>query len=431
MERINKLSGHLSVNQVYNDGNTYQQNIFGKVGVKSPNDVVIVDAARTAVTKARKGAFKDTTPDDLLMGVLKGLMERNPKVKMDDVDEIAVGNVQLAGSYVTPARAAMLRAGFPYTTTMKTLNRQCSSGSQAVADIAAQIATGMIDVGIGGGVESMTHGGNPGDISSLPPMNMNEIFQHNVAKDALTPMGTTSENVAKKYGVTRQEQDEFALLSNKKSLAAIKEGKFKDEIIPLKVVVEDKEGNEKEVVVDTDEGPRNTSLEKLAKLRPAFDPEGKSTAGNSSQTSDGASAVLLMRRSEAEKRGIKVLGVFRGAVVRGVHPAIMGIGPIPAIKACLSQTGVPLKDIDTIELNEAFASQALVVVKELGIDINKVNPNGGAISLGHPLGETGSKLTATLLHELKRKPSTGKPKLGLVTMCIGGGQGHCSLFESE
>lgn len=325
----------------------------------------------------------------------------------------------------------MLRAGIPYTASIRAVNRQCSSGSQAVASIAADIATGMIDVGIGCGVESMSMGGNPGDPSSIPPMNMSATIEDERSKDILTPMGITSETVAKRYGITREEQDELAVLSHAKALKAQKEGKFDAEIIPLTVTVEDKDGNEKTVTVSKDEGPREgTNAAGLAKLKPAFQAGGSTTAGNSSQTSDGAAAVLMMRRSQAEKLGLPILGVFRGTKVRGVKPDEMGIGPAVAIPAVLKDVGISINDVDVFELNEAFASQAVYCVKKLGIPLEKLNPNGGAIALGHPLGCTGARQTATLLHELnRRKASAKKPQVGIVSMCIGTGMGLASVFE--
>jgi acetyl-CoA acyltransferase 1 len=292
----------------------------------------------------------------------------------------------------------------------------------------------VIDIGIGSGVESMTHGGAPGDPSNLPPMNMSAIFEHPLAKDTLMSMGMTSETVAKRYGVSREEQDAFAVESHTKALKAMEQGKFTKEIVPVTVTVEDAEGKEQTVTVSKDEGPRaGTNLAGLSKLKPAFDKEkGTTTAGNASQTSDGAAAVLMMRRSEALKRNLPILGVFRGFKVKGCLPDEMGIGPAVAIPAVLKDVNLGINDVDVYEINEAFASQAVYCVKKLGIKQDKVNPNGGAIALGHPLGATGARQVATLLNELQRRKAaskSGKPLTGVVSMCIGTGMGAAGVFE--
>jgi len=430
--RVQKLAQHLSTGlQVEQQGLRTQETaakqvgVFGKVGSKSPDDVVIVSAKRTAIARARKGGFKDTKPDDLLMEAFKEIVKDiDPAL----VEDISCGNVQTVGAYSLPARTAALRANIPHTASIRSVNRQCSSGLQAIADIASDIKAGYIEVGIGAGVESMTNGGNPSDPSSLPPMDLNEIFQHPVASQCLTPMGVTSENVAAKFNISREQQDKLAVSSHEKALRAQAAGKFKDEIIPVKVTVEDAEGNEKEIVVDKDEGPREgTTMEGLAKLKAVFKKGGSTTAGNASQVSDGAAAALLMKRSKAEELGLPILGVFRGYKVAGCPPEIMGIGPAVAIPALLEDTGTTIKDIDVFEINEAFASQATYCVEKLGVPADKLNPNGGAIALGHPLGMTGARMTATLLHELKRE----KKKLGIVSMCIGTGMGAAALYESE
>ena len=301
-------------------GNYPQTKIFGKIGSKNPNDVVIVAALRTAIAKGMKGKFKDTTPDDILLPVFEAILNKT-KVPPQSLGDVVVGNVQTVGAYATPARAAEIRAGIPYTVPLRTLNRQCSSGLQAVASIAADIAAGYIDSGIGAGVESMSMGGAPGDPSTMPPFDMSAVFEHPVAAGCLNPMGITSENVAEKFGVSREKQDAFAVKSHAKAVKAIKNGNFKNEIVPVKCIVKDAEGNEKEIVVDTDEGPREgTNVEGLSKLKPAFKKGGSTTAGNSSQVSDGAAAVLLMRRTEAEKLKLPIIGVFRGFKVSGVPP---------------------------------------------------------------------------------------------------------------
>lgn len=426
MERIETIAAHLSANPVTATGAS-QVKTFGKVGTKSPSDVVIVSALRTAICKANKGKFKDTTPDDMLMPVLEAVLKQS-KVPAAVLGDVIVGNVSTVGAYAMPARAAQLRAGYPAEVPLRTVNRQCSSGLQAVASIASEIAAGYIDAGVGAGVESMTMGGAPGDPSTLPPFNMSAVFDHPLAAQCLNSMGETSEKVAEKFGVSREKQDGLAVKSHAKAANAIKKGLFKEEIVPVKVIVKDADGNEKEVIVDTDEGPREgTNLEGLAKLKAAFRKGGSTTAGNASQVSDGAAAVLLMRRSVAEKLGAPIIGVFRGFKVAGLAPEIMGIGPALAIPELLKDTGLGISDIDIYEINEAFGSQAVYCVEKLGIPEEKLNPLGGAIALGHPLGCTGARQVATLLHQLKR---TGK-KTGVTSMCIGTGMGAAALFEAQ
>ena len=384
-------------------------------------------AVRTAICKANKGKFKDTTPDDMLAPVLAEVLKRS-KVPAEVLGDVIVGNVSTMGAYAMPARAAQLRAGFPAEVPLRTVNRQCSSGLQAIDSIAAEIAAGFIDAGIGAGVESMTMGGAPGDPSTLPPFNMSAVFEHPLAAQCLNSMGETSEKVAEKFGISREKQDSLAVKSHAKAVNAIKKGLFKEEIVPVKAIVKDKDGNEKEVLVDEDEGPREgTNMEGLAKLKAAFRKGGSTTAGNASQVSDGAAAVLLMRRSLAEKLGAPILGVYRGSKVAGLAPEIMGIGPALAIPELLKDTGLSVKDIDVFEINEAFGSQAAYCVEKLGIPEEKLNPLGGAIALGHPLGCTGARQVATLLHNLRRT----KQKTGICSMCIGTGMGKASLFEAE
>lgn len=403
-----------------------QGNIFGRVGSSNPDDIVIVSAKRTAVTKSRKGGFRETNPDDLLVAVFEAVLKES-KLDPKLIDDVVVGNVQLAGAYSMPAREAMFRAGIPETASVRAINRQCSSGIQAVASIAADIKAGYIDIGIGAGVESMTMGGNPGDPSSMPPINLSAIFEHPEAAQCLTPMGMTSENVAEKFGITRVQQDTLAVTSHARALAAQAAGKFVSEIVPVTATVTDKDGNEHQVVIDKDEGPRaGTTMEGLAKLKPAFKEGGTTTAGNSSQTSDGAAAVLLMKRSKAAELGMTALATFRGFKVMGCDPSIMGIGPAVAIPAVCKDIGVSVSDIDIFELNEAFASQATYCIQTLKIPMDKVNVNGGAIALGHPLGCTGARMVASLIPELKR---SGK-KLGIISMCIGTGMGAAAVIES-
>jgi acetyl-CoA acyltransferase len=388
---------------------------------QNPRDVVVVAAVRTPVTKSGKGSLKDTRPDDLLIQCIQGLMARVPGFDPAQIDDVVIGCAFPEGEQgMNVARIAVLGAGLPYTVPAMTINRFCSSGLQALAQAAAAISAGWIDCALTGGVESMSQipmGGqkpspNPGLMETHP--------------DYYAPMGTTSETVASRYGVSREDQDAFALRSNVRALAAQASGAFAEEIVPVKVRVFDgKAWTEK--VIDTDEGPRESTLEGLAKLKPAFATNGKSTAGNSSQTSDGAAANLLMTREKAAALGLPVLAVFRGYQVVGVQADEMGVGPAYAIPRLLQWAGLTPADVDRYEINEAFASQALYSVRTAGIDPERVNVHGGAIALGHPLGCTGAKLTATLLHELKHSGG----RFGIVSMCIGGGMGAAGLFERE
>lgn len=399
------------------------------IGTKSPDDVVLCSALRTPIGKARRGSFRDTKPDTLLRTVLAATIEKT-NVPYSALGDISVGNVQLGGAYAGGARMAAFTAGFPETVPLSTVNRQCSSGLQAVANIANSIMSGQIDAGIGAGVESMSLGGGVKDAGAdmVNSLDMNSIFENELARQSLSPMGITSENVAERYGITREEQDALASHSHEKALRAQREGRFDAEIVPVSTIVEDENGDEKPITVDKDDGPREGSTpEKLAKLRAAFKKGGSTTAGNSSQVSDGAAAVLLMKRAKAEELGVPIIGVYRGFQVVGVRPDEMGIGPAVAIPAVLKSTGLTLEDIDIYEINEAFASQAAYCVKKLGIPMEKVNPNGGAIALGHPLGMTGARMVASLMAELKR---SGK-RLGVVSMCIGTGMGAAAVFERE
>jgi acetyl-CoA acyltransferase 1 len=427
MNRLNVISGHLAASAVPSSVQAAPTAALGQPGKKSPDDVVIVSALRTAIGRANKGNFKDTTPDVLLAAVLAGVLKQSG-VKPDAIGDICVGNVQLGGAYAGPARMAMFPAGLPYTVPLSAVNRQCSSGLQAVANIASAIKAGFIDSGIGAGVESMTAGGGVSKDGKIepPPVNLKAIMSNKYAKDCMIPMGVTSENVAERYGITRAQQDELAVVSHTRALQAQKAGRFKNEIVAVTTSFITPEGK-KEITVTEDDGPRETTLEGLSKLKTVFKANGTTTAGTSSQVSDGAAAVLLMRRSKAEELKVPIIGSIKGFSVVGVEPDVMGIGPAEAIPAVLKQTGLTTKDIDIFELNEAFASQAVYCVKKLGLDMNKVNPNGGAIALGHPLGCTGARQIATLLSELHR---TGK-KLGVVSMCIGTGMGAAGVFEAE
>ncbi|KAJ1667962.1 3-ketoacyl-CoA thiolase with broad chain length specificity [Coemansia sp. RSA 1813] len=397
-----------------------------QIGVKNPDDVVIVQALRTPITRARKGGFKDTTSEYLLGNILKGVLERS---KLDPalVDDICVGNVCPPGGGATLARMAAIYAGFPHTTSVQTVNRQCSSGLQAVVHIAHAIQAGMIDIGIGAGVESMTQFYGPKH-SVVPDVMNDEVLAAPGVADCLIPMGFTSENVAHDFKISRGKQDAFAALSHQRVEKAQKEGLFDAEIYPIKTKIVDKDGNEKEIVVSRDDGLRaGTTAESLGKLKPAFSAEGSTTAGNASQVSDGAAAVLLMKRSRALELGLSIQGKLIASAVAGVPPRIMGVGPAYAVPAVLKKTGLTVDQLDVVELNEAFASQAVYSMEKLGLDINKVNPKGGAIALGHPLGCTGARQISTLLTELKRQDK----RVGCTTMCIGGGFGMAAIFESE
>uniref|UniRef100_A0A7C8ZLZ2 acetyl-CoA C-acyltransferase n=1 Tax=Opuntia streptacantha TaxID=393608 RepID=A0A7C8ZLZ2_OPUST len=388
------------------------------------DDVVIVAACRTAICKAKRGGFKDTPADDLLAPVLKALIDKT-KINPAEVGDIVVGTVLAPGSTrAMECRMAAFYAGFPDTVPIRTVNRQCSSGLQAVADVAACIKAGFYDIGISAGLESMTI-----DNIDRPRQTNPKVDSFAQARDCLLPMGITSENVAERYGVTRQEQDQAAVESHKRAAAATASGKFREEIIPVSTkIVDPKTGEEKYVTVSVDDGIRpNANLLDLAKLKPAFKKDGTSTAGNSSQVSDGAGAVLLMKRSLAMKRGLPILGVFRSFSVVGVDPAVMGIGPAVAIPAAVKSAALKLDDIDLFEINEAFASQFVYCCKKLNLDREKVNVNGGAIALGHPLGATGARCVATLLHEMKRR---GKGcRFGVISMCIGSGMGAAAVLE--
>ena len=390
----------------------------------SDDDVVIVAAYRTAICKAKRGGFKDTLPDDLLATVLKAVIEKT-NVNPAEVGDIVVGTVLAPGSdRGIECRMAAFYAGFPETVPLRTVNRQCSSGLQAVSDVAAYIKAGFYEIGIGAGLESMT----VDRVNRLRNINPKvETFAE--ARDCLLPMGITSENVAQRYGVTRLEQDQAAVESHQRAAAATAAGKFKEEIIPVSTkFVDPKTGVEKKIIVSVDDGIRpNTNLVDLAKLKPAFQKDGTTTAGNASQISDGAAAVLLMKRRVAVQKGLPILGIFRSFAAVGVDPAVMGVGPAVAIPAAVKSAGLELGNIDLFEINEAFASQYVYCLKKLGLDPRKVNVNGGAIALGHPLGVTGARCVATLLNEMKRG---GKDcRFGVISMCIGSGMGAAAVFE--
>jgi len=392
---------------------------------KSDDDIVICSALRTPIAKARRGGFKDMAPEDLLAPLYKATLDAT-KVDPKQIGDIQIGNASQPGAGAVSSRMSQFLGGLPYDVPLSVVNRQCSSGLQAVANIASNIKAGIIDVGLAGGVESMTlfpmgEGMDPNKFST-------HLLDDDVAASCLQPMGITSENVAAKYGIDRTTQDSLAVESHKKAAAAQKAGLFKDEIVPVKAKVKDGKGNIQEVVVSADEGPReSTTLQSLGALKPAFKAGGSTTAGNSSQVSDGAALVLLARRSAAQKLGLPILARMRSFAVVGVDPNYMGIGPAFAIPAALEKASLGVNDVDIYEINEAFASQAKMSVDHLKIPMEKVNPKGGAIALGHPLGCTGARQIATLLPELKRN----NKKLGVVSMCIGTGMGAAGVFESE
>uniref|UniRef100_A0A8C9MVS6 Acetyl-CoA acyltransferase 1 n=1 Tax=Serinus canaria TaxID=9135 RepID=A0A8C9MVS6_SERCA len=388
---------------------------------QQPRDVVVVHGRRTAIARARRGGFKDTTPDELLAAVMTAVLQ-DVNLRPEVLGDICVGNVLQPGAGALIARVAQFLSGIPETVPCSSVNRQCSSGLQAIINIAGGIRNGSYDIGLACGVETMSlrSANNPGDISS-------NMMDNPKARDCLIPMGITSENVAEKFGVSRKKQDAFALASQQKAAKAQQMGLFKTEIVPVKTTVADNEGNKKTITVHQDEGIRpSTTLEGLAKLKPAFKEDGSTTAGNASQVSDGAAAVLLAKRSKAAQLGLPVLGVLRSFAVVGVPPDVMGIGPAYAIPVAVEKAGLTLNDIDIYEINEAFASQAVYCVEKLGIPMEKVNPLGGAIALGHPLGCTGARQVVTLLNELKRR---GKRAYGVVSMCIGTGMGAAAVFE--
>jgi len=423
--RLQVISQHLIGAGAESSCLTPQPTAAMSAAEKADDDVVICCAVRTAVTKAKKGNFRNTPAEDMLAPLFKAIVEKT-KVYPALIGDTQIGNVLMPGAAALAARQGQLMGAIPYTVPLVTLNRQCSSGLQTVANVAASIKGGIIDIGIAGGVESMSMFDM---MSSVDPTKLSEkIFDTQAAADCMTPMGVTSENVAEKYGISRERQDTMAAESHAKAAAAIKAGYMKDEIVPVKTTVKDKEGNETEVIADTDEGPREgTTVASLGALKAVFKKGGSTTAGNASQVSDGAALVLLARRSKAKELGLPILARMRSYAVVGVDPAVMGIGPAFAIPAALEKAGLGVGDIDIYEINEAFASQATMTVDHLKIDPAKLNPKGGAIALGHPLGCTGSRQIATLLPELKR---TGK-KLGVVSMCIGTGMGAAGVFESE
>jgi len=399
-------------------------------------EAVIVSAVRTAVGRGFKGTLRTTRPDDLAALVIKEALARLPGLDAKDVDDVILGCAMPEGEQgMNVARIAALRAGLPVETSAMTINRFCSSGLQAIALAAERIRSGGAEIIVAGGTESM----------SLVPMGGNKISPNpwliDNYPDAYINMGLGTENIAKKFGIGREQADQFAAESHRKALAAIAEGKFKDEIVPVEVKITTlvngaaagggKNGKPAKAVTqtlsfDTDELPRaETSYEVLSKLKPAFHVAGTVTAGNSSPMSDGAAACVVMSEARARELGLKPLARFVAYATAGCKPEEFGIGPVYAIPKALKQAGLSLSQIDVIELNEAFAAQSLAVIQQAGLDASRVNPNGGAIALGHPLGCTGAKLTATMIRDLQRKNG----RFGMVAMCIGGGMGAAGIFE--
>jgi len=388
-------------------------------------DAVIVSAVRTAVGKAPRGTLKDTRPDETGAAVIKEAIARVPGLEASEIEDVIMGcAMPEAEQGMNVARASAIRAGLPVENSAMTINRFCSSGLQSIAMAADRIRTGGAEVILAGGLESMSMIPMGGHIIRPNPY----LVEH--YPDFYLSMGLATENVARKYEVTREEQDEFALRSHNRAAAALDQDKFKDETVPLTVVFEelDEKGRKqrREIVFEKDEGVRrDTSMEGLAKLKPAFQVRGTITAGNASQMSDGAAAAVVMSEEKAKSLGAKPLARFVAYATAGCPPEEMGIGPVFAIPKALKLAGLTLDQIEVIELNEAFAAQSLAVIKTLGLDPERVNVNGGAIALGHPLGCTGAKLTASILRELERRNG----RYGMVTMCVGGGMGAAGIFE--
>ena len=390
-----------------------------QVAATTTRDVAILAAVRTPIGRAPRGTLRNTRPDDLGALVVREALARS-RVSAGAIEDLVLGCAMPESEQgLNVARVIGEMAGLPDETPAMTINRFCSSGLQAAAIIADRIVVGAIEAGIAGGVESMSMIPMSGTRPSLNPVVVETL------PDVYIPMGNTAENVARRFEIGRAEQDAFALASHRKAVAAWARGDFAAEIVPVKTrVFED--GAWRDVTFERDEGPRaDTSLEKLAALKPAFDPTGSVTAGNSSPLNDGAAAVVLMAADRAREQGLEIRGFFRAFAVAGVPPAIMGIGPVPAVRKLMAKTGLAIDQIDLFELNEAFASQALYCIRELGLPTDRVNVNGGAIALGHPLGATGARQIATALHELERR----KGRFAVITMCVGGGMGAAGLIE--
>lgn len=389
-------------------------------------DAVIVSAARTPVGKAKRGGLATVRPDEMAATVIQELLKRTPNLDPAQVEDVVIGCAFPEGEQgLNMARMIALRAGLPDSVPAETINRYCASGVQSIVHVAYAIQSGQIETGIAGGSESMTMVPMAGYKFSPNPYFAQDLPHY------YTNMGLTAENVSEKYGISREDQDAFSLKSHQKAAQAVHSGLFDPELVSMDVEVMELDGNEKPVKknfsVTRDEGPRaDTNIDALARLKPAFKEGGTVTAGNSSQMSDGAAAVMLMSAERAEDLGLTPLARFVSFAAGGVPPELMGIGPIVAIPKALKLAGLSLDDIDLIELNEAFAAQSLAVIRSLEIDESKVNVNGGAIALGHPLGCTGTKLTTQLIYEMGRR----KSKYGMVTMCVGGGMGAAAIFEN-
>jgi acetyl-CoA acyltransferase len=387
-------------------------------------EAVIVSGARTAVGRAPRGSLRTMHPVDMTAAAIREAVERMEGLEPTDVEDVIIGCAMPEGTQGNNmARLASIRAGMTEHVPAQTVNRFCSSGLQTIANAAERIMTGQAKTILAGGCEHMSTTIEMPNFSPSP-----SLVETNPA--VYMGMGLTGEQVAREFGVSREDQDEFALRSHTLAQKAVESGRFDEEIVPLDVeydwVDENGEAQHFETTFNRDEGPRDTSLEKLAKLPTVFQQDGTVTAGNSSQRSDGAAAVVVMDREEAERRGLTPLARFVAFAVGGVRPEVMGVGPSVAIPKVLEIAGLTIDDIDLVEFNEAFAAQFLAVVREVGLDIDKTNVNGGAIALGHPMGATGTKLTIQLIHEMKRRES----KYGLVTMCIGGGMGAAGIFEN-
>jgi acetyl-CoA acyltransferase len=388
-------------------------------------DVVIVSSVRTPVGRSYKGTLRATRPDELAAVAIRGSLEHVPQLDSQEIEDVVLGcAMPEAEQGMNVARIAALRAGLPVEVSALTVNRFCSSGLQAIAMAAERILSGGAEVIVAGGTESMTMIPMGGHKVSPNPW----LVDH--YPDAYLNMGLTAERVAERFGITREAADEFSLHSHQKALAAIQAGKFEEEVVPVTVSFTTPNGakpKRQEIIFKTDEGPRSdTSLEALLALKPAFHVKGTVTAGNSSQMSDGAAAAVVMSAERAKALGIRPLARYVSFATAGCKPEEMGLGPVFAIPKALKMAGLRLSEIDVIELNEAFAAQSLAVIREAGLDPERVNPNGGAIALGHPLGCTGAKLTATILRELKRRNA----RYGMVTMCVGGGMGAAGIFEN-
>ena len=388
-------------------------------------EVVIASSVRTAVGRATKGTLRATRPDELGAVAIKGALERAPQLGPREIEDVIMGcAMPEAEQGMNVARIASLRAGLPVEVSAMTINRFCSSGLQAIALAAERILAGGAEAIVAGGLESMTMIPMGGHKVSANPW----LVDH--YPDAYLSMGLTAERLAKRFGITREQADQFALRSHQKALAAIQAGRFEEEIVPMPVSFTTPNGakpKRTEIIFKVDEGPRaDTSLEALLALKAAFHAKGTVTAGNSSQMSDGAAAAVVMSGERAKALGIKPLARYVSFATAGYKPEEMGLGPVYAIPKALKMAGLKLADIDVIELNEAFAAQSLAVIQEGGLDPERVNPNGGAIALGHPLGCTGAKLTATVIRELKRRNG----RYGMVTMCVGGGMGAAGIFEN-